>query len=101
MTPFSSWVTPENRTPVLKPILRFLNARSSCLATHGSSFGTRDGSASTMVTSAPSDVHTEANSTPITPPPSTSAVRGTHSSSRACSEVMTRPSMARPGRLRE
>ena len=54
-----------------------------------------------MVTSAPSEAHTEANSTPITPPPSTSAFCGIHCSSRACSEVITRPSMARPGRLFE
>ena len=65
-------MTPENRAPVLKPILRLRNARSSCLPTHGSSAGTSDGRASMMVTSAPSEAQMDANSTPITPPPSTS-----------------------------
>ena len=42
--------------------------------------------------------HTLANSTPMTPPPSTMADAGTRSSVRACSEAMTRsPSISRPG----
>ena len=55
-----------------------------------------------MVTSAPNDFQTLANSTPMTPPPSTIADAGTWSSCSACSLVMTRsPSISRPGRLRE
>ena len=64
-----------------------------------SSAATRRGSASTMVTSTPKDLQTLANSTPITPPPSTIAEAGTRSSVSACSVVMTRsPSISRPGR---
>ena len=51
-----------------------------------------------MVTSAPNDFQTLANSTPITPPPSTIAEAGTRSSVSACSLVITRsPSISRPG----
>ena len=51
-----------------------------------------------MVTSAPKDFHTLANSQPITPPPSTIADAGTRSRRSACSEVMTlSPSTSRPG----
>src|SRR6478735_7448058 len=101
VTPESSWVTLLNRTPVLKPILRLRNARSTSLAAHGSSSGTRVGSASTMVTSVPKEAQVEANSTPMTPPPSTMAVSGTHSRLSAWVEVMTRPSISRPGSDRE
>ena len=44
--------------------------------TDSSSFGTRWGSASMIVTSAPNDFHTLANSTPMTPPPSTATLLG-------------------------
>ena len=44
-------------------------ARSSSLELASSSSGTRCGSASTIVTSAPKDFQTLANSTPMTPPP--------------------------------
>ena len=55
-----------------------------------------------IVTSAPNDFHTLANSTPITPPPSTIAELGTRSSLRACSLASTRlPSSSRPGSERE
>ena len=57
------------------PRLRY--ARSSSLELASSSSGTRWGSASTIVTSAPKDFQAEANSTPMTPPPSTIAERGT------------------------
>ena len=54
-----------------------------------------------MVTSAPNDRHTLANSQPMTPPPSTTTDVGTTPSWSACSEVTTRsPSMSRPGRER-
>ena len=77
-------------------------ARSSSLELDSSSGGTRCGSASTMVTSAPKERQTLANSTPITPPPSTTTEAGTRSSSSAWSLVMTRsPSISRPGRLRD
>lgn len=50
------------------------------------------------VTSVPKDFHAEANSTPMTPPPSTIAVFGTRSSFSAWSEEMIRsPSISRPG----
>ena len=46
----------------MKAILRLRNARSSALDDASSSAGTSRGSASTMVTSAPNDVQTLANS---------------------------------------
>ena len=53
-----------------------------------------------MVTSAPKDFQTLANSQPITPPPRTTTEAGTWSSLSAWSLVITwRPSMSRPGRL--
>ena len=77
-------------------------ARSSSLELASSSSGTRCGSASTMVTSAPKDFQALANSTPMTPPPSTIALAGTWSSPSACSLAMTRrPSSSRPGSVRE
>ena len=77
---------------------RLRNARSSSLELASSSSGTRWGSASTMVTSAPKDFHALANSTPMTPPPRTIADAGTRSSCSAWSLVMTRsPSISRPG----
>ena len=72
----SFWVAPVNLTPVLYLIPRLRKARSSCLDAHSSSSGTSRGSASTIVTSAPNDAHTLANSTPITPPPSTTTLAG-------------------------
>ncbi len=54
-----------------------------------------------IVTSAPHERQTLENSTPITPPPSTATFWGTNGNSSACSEVMTRPPISRPGRLRE
>ena len=80
---------------------RLRNARSSDLLIDSSSLGTRCGSASMMVTSAPNDFQTLANSTPMTPPPSTATFFGTKSSSSACSLVMTRPPISRPGSERE
>ncbi len=50
-----------------------------------------------IVTSAPNDFHTDANSEPMTPPPRMIADFGTQSSLRAWSEVMTRPPISRPG----
>ena len=50
---------------------RLRNARSRALETASSSAATSRGSASTMVTSAPNERHTLANSQPMTPPPST------------------------------
>ena len=91
------WVAPANFTPVLKAILRLRNARSSVLETASSSAATSRGSASTMVTSEPNDLNTEANSTPMTPPPSTTTRGGTKSSDSACSLVMMRPPISRPG----
>ena len=59
------------------------------------------GSASTMVTSVPNEAQVEANSTPMTPPPSTIAFSGIHSRLSAWVEVMTRPSISSPGSVRE
>ena len=54
-----------------------------------------------IVTSAPKDFQTLANSQPMTPPPSTMAEAGTWSRRSACSEVMTLvPSTSRPGSVR-
>ncbi len=83
VTPFSFCSAEANRTPVLKAILRRRNARSSALETAASSAGTRRGSASTIVTSVPNERQTEANSTPITPPPRTITDCGIQSSCSA------------------
>jgi len=89
-------ITSENVMP------RRRNARSSCFELASSSSGSRWGSASTMVTSAPNDFQTLANSTPMTPPPSTTTDAGTLSSVNACSLVMIRsPSTSSPGSDRE
>ena len=77
VTPSSCCSAPAKRTPVLKAILRLRNARSSCLEIASSSSGTSRGSASTIVTSAPKDFQTLANSTPMTPPPRTTTRAGT------------------------
>ncbi len=79
------------------PILRLRKARSSALEQASSSAGTNRGSASTIVTSVPKEVHTLANSTPMTPPPRTIAFCGTQSICSAWSLVMIRPPMSRPG----
>ena len=97
VTTSPSWVAPAKRTPVLKAILRLRNDRSSCLLMASSSAATRRGSASTIVTSEPKLLKTEANSTPMTPPPSTTTRAGTSSMERACSLVMMRPPISRPG----
>ena len=76
---------------------RLRNARSNALDSASSSLGTRWGSASMIVTSAPKDFQTLANSEPMTPPPRTIADFGTQSSCSAWSEVMTRPPISRPG----
>ena len=80
---------------------RLRNARSSDFDSTSSSFGMRWGSASMIVTSAPKDFQTLANSTPMTPPPRTATFFGTKSRSRAFSESMTRPPSSRPGSERE
>ncbi len=58
-------------------------ARSSSLELDSSSGGSRCGSISTIVTSAPNDRQTLANSTPITPPPRITTDEGTRSSMSA------------------
>ncbi len=89
-----------NRTPVLKAILRRRNARSSSLEANSSSLGTSRGSASTIVTSEPKLLNTDANSTPMTPPPRITIRCGTESSRMASVLVMIRPPISRPGRVR-
>ncbi len=76
VTPASVCCAPLNRTPVLKLILRRRNARSSALEQASSSLATSRGRASTIVTSEPKLLKTEANSTPMTPPPSTTTRSG-------------------------
>ena len=75
-TPLSSWVTLAKRTPVVNAIFRLRNARSRAFEHASSSAGTSRGRASMMVTCDPKDFQTEANSTPITPPPSTITLAG-------------------------
>ena len=102
LTPLSVCSTFSNGLPTLKLIFRLRKARSTALEMSSSSAATSRGSASRMVTSAPKDFHTLANSTPMTPPPSTIAELGTRSSFSACSLVSTRlPSTSRPGSERE
>ena len=96
-SPFCS--APAKRAPVRKLIFRLRKERSSCLETASSSAATSRGRASTIVTSEPNDLKTEANSTPITPPPRTTTRGGTASRDSACSLVMMRPEISRPGRL--
>ena len=69
VTPVSEWLTDSNRAPSSNPMPRRRNARCSSLDEDSSSSGSSWGSISTIVTSAPNDRHTLANSTPITPPP--------------------------------
>jgi hypothetical protein len=96
----ASTVADSNRTPVRKAMPRLRNARSSAVLTAGSSAATSRGSASTMVTSAPNERITEANSTPITPPPSTTTRAGTASSASAPSLVTMGPPISSPGSVR-
>ena len=101
-TPDPVSFTLSNRAPSFWPMPRRRKARSSSFELDSSSSGSRCGSISTIVTSAPNDRHTLANSTPITPPPRITTEAGTWSRVRAWSLVITRwPSMARPGRLRD
>ena len=88
--------TPVNFTPVLKLILRLRNARSSCLDSDGSSSGISVGRPSMIVTSAPNDFHTEANSTPMTLPPMMTTFSGTSLIVSASELVMTWPPMSSP-----
>ena len=81
---------------------RLRKARCRAALASGSSFGTSRGSASTTVTSTPKLRQADANSTPITPPPSTMADAGSVARRRACSLVSTRtPSISRPGSVFE
>ena len=76
------------------------NARCSSFALDSSSSGSSWGSISTIVTSAPKERHTLANSTPMTPPPRMITELGTRPYRSASSLEITRsPSMSRPGRL--
>ena len=68
--------TERNGVLVLKPIPRLRNARSRAFEHASSSPGTSRGSASMIVTSTPNERQADANSTPMTPPPSTIALSG-------------------------
>ncbi len=79
-------------------ILRFLKARSSSLRASASSVAIRLSSISTIVTSLPKWSNTDANSTPITPPPSTISRGGTASiASRPVESTQRGPSMPSTG----
>ncbi len=84
--------------PSSNPIPRRRNTRCSTLADASSSSGSSCGAISTIVTSAPKERHTEANSTPMTPPPRMIADLGTRSSESPSSDEITRePSIDSPG----
>jgi hypothetical protein len=77
---------------------RLRKARSSSLLLLSSSSGTRCGSASTIVTSAPKERQTEANSQPMAPAPRITTEPGMCSMPSASSLSMTRSwSISRPG----
>ena len=77
---------------------RLRKARSSSLLLLSSSSGTRWGSASTMVTSAPNERQTDANSQPMAPAPRMTTEPGIVSMPSASSLVMTREwSISSPG----
>ncbi len=101
-TPSSVVSTDSNGVPTRTWMPRLVKARCSAVEDASSSAATSRGSASRIVTSAPKERQTLANSQPITPPPSTTTEPGTWSRERACSEVSTRsPSTSRPGSERE
>lgn len=80
---------------------RFFSPRVRWRDTSASSSGTNRSAASTRVTRAPIDRCSEAYSTPIAPPPSTSTESGRPGANSASSLVTTRrPSAARPGSIR-
>ena len=83
MTPVSVCLTDSKLAPSSNLMPRRRNARCSSFALVSSSSGNSWGSISTIVTSAPKDRHTLANSTPITPPPRTTTDPGTRSSCSA------------------
>ena len=86
------------RGPGSRRDARLRKARSRPAETSGSSVATSRGSASTTVTSTPKERQADANSTPITPPPRTTARRGSVVRRSACSLVSTRcPSISNPG----
>ena len=75
--PDLSVVAEANLTPTSRLMARLRNARSSCLLEDSSSRAINLGSPSMMVTLAPKEFHTEANSHPMTPPPRTITDFGT------------------------
>ncbi len=77
VTPVSSCCADSNRTPVRTVMPRLRKARSRAAELAGSSAATSRGRASTTVTSEPNERMTEANSTPMTPPPRTTTRPGT------------------------
>ena len=97
-TPVAVVSTFSERVPSSCLMPRLRNARSSSLEEVSSSSGTRWGSASTMVTSAPNARQTLANSQPIAPAPRMITEAGIVSFLRASSLVMTRSwSISMPG----
>ena len=77
VTPFASTRCDLKRTPSSNLIPRLRYARSRSLLEDSSSRATRCERPSMIVTSAPNDFQTEANSHPITPPPRTMTLFGT------------------------
>jgi hypothetical protein len=87
--------------PVFTPMPRFLNAFASSADTASSSFGTRRGSNSITVTSAPNRLKIDANSTPTAPLPMIAIDAGTAGRWIAWSLVMMCVlSISMPGTLR-
>ncbi len=98
VTPESVDFTDSNRAPSSMPMPRLRNARSTSFEEDSSSSGTTCGSASMIVTSAPNERQTEANSQPIAPAPRMATEAGTRSSRSASLESITRSwSISSPG----
>ena len=79
---------------------RFLNARTTTLATSLSSPGRILGSPSRIVTLDPRSEKVEANSQPMAPPPMTAMRAGMRSSISTSSEVMIGPPTSKSGMSR-
>ena len=90
-------VCPFTITPVLMSMPRFLNARTTTLATSVSRPGRILGSPSRIVTFEPRSAKVDANSQPMAPPPITTMRDGMRSSISTSSEVMIGPPTSKPG----
>ena len=92
---------PSTMTPVTTSMPRFLNERATSRMMSSSHSVRMESSASRTVTFDPRSDRSEANSHPITPPPTTTTEAGISFRSRNSSEVITqRPSTSKPARVR-